>query len=74
MSFLRSEADFQEWRDQEAWTERKYAMWERGERRPSQMPSSLMTCPCGETFDGHRLEHTLIHVSHITRERAHRHS
>jgi hypothetical protein len=35
----RSEADFQEWRDQEAWTERKYAMWERGERMPSQLRS-----------------------------------
>ena len=48
------------------WTERKYAMWERGERMPSQMPSSLMTCSCGETFDSHRLEHTVIHVPHIT--------
>jgi hypothetical protein len=47
-------------------TERKYAMWERGERMPSQKPSSLMTCPCGETFDSHRLEHTVIHVPHIT--------
>jgi hypothetical protein len=71
---LRSEADFQAWRDQEAWTERKYAMWERGEWMPSQTASSLMTCPCGETFDSHRLEHTLVHVPHITRERAHRHS
>ena len=44
----RTEADFQEWRDQQAWTERKYAMWARGERLPSQKPSSLMTCPCGQ--------------------------
>jgi hypothetical protein len=28
----RTEADFQAWRDQRDWTERKYAMWERGER------------------------------------------
>jgi hypothetical protein len=34
----RTEADFQAWRDQESWTERKYAMWEKGERLPSQMP------------------------------------
>jgi hypothetical protein len=33
----RTEADFQAWRDQQAWTARKYAMWERGERLPSQM-------------------------------------
>jgi hypothetical protein len=48
------------------WTERKYARWDRGERSPSQKPSSLMTCPCGEMFDSHRLEHTVIHVPHIT--------
>jgi hypothetical protein len=28
----RTEADFQEWRDQRDWTERKYAMRGRGER------------------------------------------
>jgi hypothetical protein len=62
----RSEADFQAWRDEEAWTERKYAMRARGERLPSQMPSSLMRCPCGETFDSHKPECNLIHVPHIT--------
>jgi hypothetical protein len=62
----RTEADFQEWRDQRDWTARKYAMWERGERMPSQLPNSLMRCPCGETFDSHCLEHTLTHVPHIT--------
>src|SRR5260370_6699006 len=62
----RTEADFQAWRDQRDWTARKYAMWEAGERFPSQKPSSLMKCPCGETFDSHRLEHTVIHVPHIT--------
>jgi hypothetical protein len=35
-----TEADFQEWRDQRDWTERKYAMWERGDRFPSQRPSA----------------------------------
>jgi hypothetical protein len=25
-----------------------------------------MKCPCGEVFDSHRLENTLIHVPHIT--------
>ena len=28
--------------------------------------NSTMRCPCGEVFDNHRLEHTLIHVPHIT--------
>jgi hypothetical protein len=62
----RTEADFQKWRDNRDWTARKYAMWEAGERFPSQKPSSLMKCPCGETFDSHRLEHTMVHVPHIT--------
>ena len=61
-----TEANLQEWRDQRDWTERKYAMWARGERMPSQKPNSMMRCPCGEMFDSHRLEHTLIHVPHIT--------
>jgi hypothetical protein len=36
----RTEADFQAWRDQRDWTARKYGMWERGERLPSQAPNS----------------------------------
>jgi hypothetical protein len=68
----RTEADFQAWRDAKDWTARKYAMWAAGEKLPSQKPSSMMTCPCGEVFDSHRLEHTLIHVPHITEaQRAH---
>jgi hypothetical protein len=66
----RTEADFQAWRDARDWTARKYAMWERGERLPSQKPSSLMTCPCGEVFDSHRPEQTLVHVPHITAAQA----
>jgi hypothetical protein len=61
----RTKADFETWRAQRDWTARKYAMWQAGERMPSQNPGSLMTCPCGEVFDSHRLEHTLIHVPHI---------
>jgi hypothetical protein len=68
----RTEADFQAWRDARDWTARKYAMWERGEKLPSQYPGSLMRCPCGEIFNSHRLEENLMHVPHITRERAHR--
>jgi len=52
-SAKRTEADYQAWRDARDWAERKYAMWERGEKLPSQMPSSLMTCPCAEAFDSH---------------------
>jgi hypothetical protein len=66
----RTEADFQEWRDQRDWTARKYAMRERCERMPTQTPNSLMRCACGETFDSHRLEDSLIHVPHITAAQA----
>jgi len=45
----RTESDFQAWRDQRDWTTRKYAMWQAGERLPSQKPSTLMRCPCGES-------------------------
>src|SRR6266851_4808770 len=68
----RTETDFQAWRDARDWTARKYAMWEVGEKFPSQKPNSLMTCPCGEVFDSHRLEKALIHVPHITAAHASR--
>jgi len=47
----------------------QYAMWKAGEWLPSQKPNSLMRCPCGQVFDSHKLEHTLIHVPHITAAR-----
>src|SRR5882762_5025980 len=61
----RTEADFQAWRDARDWTARKYAMWERGERLPSQNPNSMMTCPCGEFFDSHDPDGSYIHRGHI---------
>jgi hypothetical protein len=64
-SAKRTEADYQAWRDRRDWIERKYAMWERGERMPSQMPSSLMTCPCGVAFDSHDPEGSYVHRVHI---------
>jgi hypothetical protein len=66
----RTEADFQEWRDERDWTARKYAMWEAGERMPTQKPSSLMRCPCGATIDTHRIQDTMVHVPHITAAQA----
>jgi len=62
----RTDADFQAWRAQRDWTDRKYAMWQAGERMPSQKPSSLMTCSCGQVFDSHRLEQNLAHVPHLS--------
>jgi hypothetical protein len=61
----RTPADFQEWRHQRDWTARKYAMQERGERLPSQLPTSLMGCPCGERFDSHDPAGSYVHREHI---------
>ena len=68
----RAETDFQEWRDERDWTERKYALWDAGTRleQPSYGPgkpcSRFMKCPCGEVFDMQRPEAVLVHVPHIT--------
>jgi hypothetical protein len=37
----RTEADFQEWRDQQAWTAEKYRRFDRGERMPPDWSSAL---------------------------------
>ena len=60
-----TEAAFQQWRDQRDWTERKYEMWARGEKLPSQIPSSRMLCACGETFDSHSPAENQTHAPHI---------
>ncbi|MGA2057949.1 MAG: hypothetical protein ABSG88_21915 [Bradyrhizobium sp.] len=59
------EGAFEEWRHQRDWTERKYAMWSRGEKLPSQIPSSMMRCPCGDRFDSHDPERSYVHRLHI---------
>jgi hypothetical protein len=41
----RTEADFQAWRHDHDQTARKYAMWERGDKLQSQIPSSMMRWP-----------------------------
>ena len=68
----RTEADFQAWRDQRDRTARKYALWDAGQRlpRPEWEPGkpcdTWMRCRCGEIFDSHRLEDTVLHVPHIS--------
>jgi hypothetical protein len=52
----RTESDFQAWRAQRDWTERKYALWDAGKRLeppsygPGKPASRFMKCPCGEVF------------------------
>jgi hypothetical protein len=43
------------------------AEWE-----PGKPCSIYLKCPCGDIFNSHRIEENLIHVPHITQERAHR--
>ena len=41
----RTDADFQAWRDQEAWTAEKYRRFDRGERMPSDWkPPQRLAC------------------------------
>jgi hypothetical protein len=61
----RTEADFQAWRDARDWTAQKYAMWERGEKLPSQIPTTMMGCPCGARFDSHDPAGSYVHREHI---------
>jgi hypothetical protein len=60
-----TEAHYQRWRHARDRTAEKYAMWERGERLPSQRPNSWMGCPCGERFDCHDPAGSYVHRGHI---------
>jgi hypothetical protein len=67
----RTEADFHAWRDQRDWTERKHAVWRRGERLPSQTPSSRIAASASTahlrnpTDDAHTMR---LEEDHIWRE------
>lgn len=72
----KNEADFQEWRDHKAWTDRKYALWDAGKQLPAgewesgKPMQTWMKCPCGEIFDTHSLEANLVHIPHIEANRS----
>jgi hypothetical protein len=40
-------------------------MWERGERMPTQVPNSMMRCPCGVRFDSHKPDESDPNRQHI---------
>jgi hypothetical protein len=61
----RTEADFQEWRDDRNSRARNRAMRARGEKLPSQMPNSWTGCPCGDRFDSHDPASSYVHSPHI---------
>jgi hypothetical protein len=47
----RTEADFQAWRRERAWTAWKYAMWDAGCKLPTQSAEGRSRCFCGEAID-----------------------
>jgi hypothetical protein len=53
----RTEADFKVRRDQRDRTAQKYALWEAGERLPSQRPNSIVRWICGKAFDQRLVPH-----------------
>jgi hypothetical protein len=68
----RTEADFQEWRDQRDRTARKYRLWDAGKQLepPSYGPgkpcSHFMKCACGEVFAMYEPAEVVLHVPHIS--------
>jgi hypothetical protein len=52
LAFLpkRTEADFQAWREAQAFTAWKYQMWETGKQLPTQTSTGRSTCYCGATL------------------------
>jgi hypothetical protein len=66
----RTEADFEAWRhDRDSRAEMR-AIHARGEKMPSEIPSSLMRCVCGVTFDSHKPAESYDHRVHIYAARA----
>jgi hypothetical protein len=68
----RTSQDFQAWRDHDAHTARKYALWDAGKKLeppnygPGRPASRFRKCPCGEVFDMQDLPAVQIHLPHIT--------
>jgi hypothetical protein len=46
----RTETDFQEWREAQAFTAWKYRMWDAGHRLPTQSTDGRSTCFCGASL------------------------
>jgi hypothetical protein len=63
LSATRTQADYQEWRDQRDRIARKYPSWARGEKPPP--PTSVMRCACGISFDNHKPAESYDHRGHI---------
>ena len=60
-----SEAAFDEWRSDRDFRAATRAKRERGEKLDTEIPSSMIRCVCGETFDSHDPQGSLPHRRHI---------
>jgi hypothetical protein len=59
------EGAFEQYRRDREYRAEIRAVRARGEKLPSEVPSSLMRCVCGTTFDSHLPANTLLHAPHI---------
>ena len=57
-----TDADFAAYRQQRAWTEWKYEMWDPGCKLPTQMPDGRSCCFCGATIDAATLDRHVLAV------------
>jgi hypothetical protein len=60
-----SPSDFQKHRDWIAHRAAIDAAHARGDKLPTEFPSSMMTCICGNRFDNHKPAENQIHLPHI---------
>jgi len=56
---------FEEWRHDRDWRAEMKAMRASGEKLESEMPSTLMRCPCGTVFDSWKPAESYSHRRHI---------
>jgi hypothetical protein len=56
---------FDEWRQDHEYRMEIKAKRDRGDRLDSEIPSSMMLCACGITFNSHVLAENLTHLPHI---------
>jgi hypothetical protein len=60
-----NDAAFDEWRNDRDFRAEIRETRARGERLDTEIPSSMMRCVCGETFDSHDPQGSLPHRRHI---------
>jgi hypothetical protein len=64
-SAKKTEDDYQEWRNHRDMKAEIRAMRARGEKLNCEIPSSMMRCVCGVSFDSHKPDESYDHRAHI---------